>query len=147
MYEDQIHISYYKPHYHRDQTALPSCDCHSNKWDNICKLSLRQWHCQGESQPRVVIIHREGLQSTHQLKGVRTAFWGNLPKVIQLISGRVSLSPLRVKALVFNSCSFRQTPWDPLPCSPSWIGPWSSVLAGTPINEGPFVVSTHCVID
>ena len=82
----------------------------------------------------------KGLQSTHQ-------FWGNVPKVIQLISDGAVLSPLRVKALVF-SCSFQQIPQDPLPCSPtSWIRSLVLWACWNSIKEGPLSASTRCVVD
>lgn len=38
------------------KTARLSHACQSDNWDNICKLSPRQWHCQGEKGPQVVKV-------------------------------------------------------------------------------------------
>lgn len=92
----------------------------------------------GGSQP--CSTTEKGLQGMHQ-------FWGNVPKVIQLIREGAVLSPLRVKALVFL-CSFQQIPQDPLTCSPaSWIRPLVLRACWNSIKEGPLSASTRCVAD
>lgn len=40
------------------ETALPSPGYQSNKCDNICKLSLWQWHSQGENGPQIFACHK-----------------------------------------------------------------------------------------
>lgn len=92
------------------KTAVPSHDCHSNKGDNICKLSSWQWHGQGESRPRVMTVSlahpRRGAPEQSRDEGCKKSILRELAHG-HAANGRVSLhsrSRPWCLALPFSRC-------------------------------------------